>query len=328
MTNIVLMILRSMPSALWSGETGRYGDFITEPITNYDNDEYWNDSRLDIYIKWRADNPGLGQKITDTNRISYSWETEVYYNISDGTAMIDYYVSTSDNQRPAMWIYEDMLRAFEFWINNAYFDPGPVTTIWEDQVEGGTGFYCCSDPRVVIGDDNADSKDIVIHEIAHNYLYNMYQEIVGDSCPSPHNMFIESNIYCAWREGWAEFLPLIVNGDQCFDWGLGPCDEVHENLETHNMYDPPIYQRGEAVEGRVAGALYDLEDNTNENYDATSFPFSYITSILAEPPVEYHFLDFWFHWFDHGYDHHDELRSSFFLNTIGSTYIYLPMIVK
>lgn len=317
---------------LYSGETGRYGDFATGLINNYDEDEDGNDPLLDIYITWEADNPYLEQKIADTNRVSYSWQTAVQHNVSNGTLFMDHHVSTSDSQRPAMWIYEDMLRAFEHWMINAGFNPGAVTAVWEYEVYSYNGcgsacFFPGNDPRIFIPDDRTRSKDTVVHEVAHNYMWNMVQWVGG--CPSPHNMFIESNVVCAWSEGWAEFLPLIVNGDQCYDWDWGPCNGTYYDLEAHNLDDnPDIYNFGDAVEGRVAGALCDLVDENNEIYDKTSLEFDDIAYLLAYSPLEENFSDFWESWLNEGYDHFNDLVSSFYLNTIGGGFIYIPTVTK
>jgi len=144
-----------------------------------------------------------------------------------------------------------------------------------------------------------------------------------------HDIFSEEDEDCTWYEGWAEFLPLRVNGDQCYDWGLGPCNGSYEDIETHNLYDAPnIDNFGEAVEGRVAGALYDLVDYNNEIYDKTSFDFSLIAYLLVSSPLEESFSDFWESWLNNGFDHFEELVSSFYLNTIGGGFIFIPMVVK
>jgi hypothetical protein len=68
-----------------------------------------------------------------------------------------------------------------------------------------------------------------------------------------HQLFSQEDVNCAWSEGWADFLPLVVNGDECYDFGRGPCGAgggAFENLETRNRNDlPPLFPWGDAVEG-------------------------------------------------------------------------------
>ena len=66
----------------------------------------------------------------------------------------------------------------------------------------------------------------------------------------------------AWTEGFADWLPLAVNGTSVFKW------------QANSTYDlePPTsnnagFQDGDTVEGRVAGALLDLHDRRAESWD-------------------------------------------------------------
>lgn len=92
---------------------------------------------------------------------------------------------------------------------------------------------------------------------------------------------------CAWSEGWADFLPLLVNNDPCFEWARGPCGAgggAFENLEVRSRNDmPPAFPWGDRVEGRIAGALYDLFDNNNEGFDSAAFGFDPIAAIVLDP---------------------------------------------
>ena len=130
---------------------------------------------------------------------------------------------------------------------------------------------------------------------------------------------------CAWSEGWAEFHPLLINGDGCYDFGLGPCDDSHYDIETHNLFDSPDqFNFGEAVEGRVAGALYDLVDSSNEMFDLTSLQLSNIVDVLYSPLPLGNFRDFWDNWLALGNGNEGELMSTFYLNTVGKK-LYIPM---
>jgi hypothetical protein len=106
-----------------------------------------------------------------------------------------------------------------------------------------------------------------------------------------HQLFSQEDVNCAWSEGWADFLPLVVNGDPCYDFDAGPCtggpDIRHFNLEAHSRSDnPQLFPWGDAVEGRVAGALYDLFDNTNEGFDSATFGFAPVANPVFQAPHE------------------------------------------
>ena len=59
-------------------------------------------------------------------------------------------------------------------------------------------------------------------------------------------------------EGWAEWVPAEVLQDPFFRWDNG----ASLNLETPGWTDGQV--QGDTAEGRIAGALIDLSDNTNE----------------------------------------------------------------
>ncbi|MBI4788220.1 MAG: hypothetical protein HY782_14405 [Chloroflexi bacterium] len=126
-----------------------------------------------------------------------------------------------------------------------------------------------------------------------------------------HGIWDEKTASVAWSEGWSDFFPLLVNGNACFNWdnstscpnNADPVNGV--NLEWHNRSDgsPP----GDAVEGRVAGALYDLLDTTNDGYDNISNPFYQNWNILSGQP---HTLDeFWVAWKNLGYEKHGSVQA-------------------
>jgi hypothetical protein len=127
------------------------------------------------------------------------------------------------------------------------------------------------------------------------------------SCAN-HGMFQSIDQWCGYIEGWADFFPLVVNGDACYDFRTGPCEGVADinyyNLETHARADGK--PEGDAVEGRVAGAMYDLFDNANEGFDHATFGFSPVWSVISTIPVVggSSFTDFWNNWKARGYNQH------------------------
>lgn len=135
-----------------------------------------------------------------------------------------------------------------------------------------------------------------------------------------HALFSQEDADCAWSEGWADFLPLVVNGDSCYDFGQGPCtgipDRDYYNLETHSRSDnPQLFPWGDTVEGRVAGVLYDLFDNTNEGFDSANFGFRPIVDLVFQEPLEQTFLLFWQNWMGSGQNRHHAVRA-IYQNTI------------
>ena len=130
------------------------------------------------------------------------------------------------------------------------------------------------------------------------------------------------------EEGWSDFLAIAVNQtlhnnatDTCYDRGIGPCGAgggTFENLETHTRNDnPQQFPWGDTVEGRVAGALYDLVDPNNEApwWDSANFGFAPIWNIVRVAPHETTFFEFWNSWKASGNNKHHAVRA-IYQNTI------------
>jgi len=301
---------------------------------NWDDDDSNSDPnnrRLDLYVVWETDaNDSLSarRRVTNTSNWVYQWASERRTNVPDGNANFFNYNVGSINQG-AMWIFQDLRRAWETIYNNTspHIDPGSVTAKWEKDVNcynlicssffwGGAG-----GPFVFIRQDDLISADTVVHETGHHLMYNAtgYWTWWDVSCYD-HNIFSLEDVNCAWTEGWGDFLALAVNNDACFDWGMGPCGADggdFANLEIRNRNDnPPPYPWGDAVEGRVAGALYDLWDNTNEPaYDSATFGLAPIAKIVLQGSAEERFSAFWVGWKASGQNKHHAARA-IYQNTI------------
>ncbi len=304
--------------------TDQNGVFQFAALPNQDNDE--PGSTLDIYVIWVAefnDSAAAQRRVADLSGASYRWQSETRRNVPNGVVAFNGYQPATN--RPAMWIFQDLRRSWEYVRNSVHIDPGPVMARWADNVDcwpicashfhGGVG-----GPYIFISSQHQNSADVVVHEAAHHYLYNRANWWVLDASCFNHQIFSQVNSEtCAWSEGWADFLPLLVNNDACFDWARGPCGAgggAFENLEVRSRNDmPPAFPWGDRVEGRIAGALYDLFDNNNEGFDSAAFGFGPIAAIVLDNQAEDRFFTFWQRWQASNNNRHRALHA-FYQNTI------------
>jgi len=135
-----------------------------------------------------------------------------------------------------------------------------------------------------------------------------------------HDLFSQESIQCAWSEGWADFFAIAVNGDVCYDKGVGPCTGVpnqdNYDLENHSRNDnAQDFAWGDGVEGRVAGTLFDLMDSANESpwYDTASWGFDPLADIAMVGSGRFSLMEFWSSY--QGIDKHNGVRS-IYQNTI------------
>lgn len=314
---------------------GSFTIALAAPIINWDTDDLSPDPyarRLDLYVVWRTDDrPTAGVQVTDGLNTSYSWGSATRTDVPDGAVTFNNLIPDGGTHERAMWIFQDAVRAWRYINNNTGINPGSATLRWEFNRNSWTPCTSsCFWPYpavngVFIADQSAVSADVVVHELGHQYMYNAmgfwHWSNWGDylSC-FDHNLFSQETQLCAWSEGWSDFLALAVNGDKCFDFEMGPCTGT-KDVDYVDLEIPPTTwagaptPQGDTVEGRVAGALYDLLDTTNDGYDLTSFGFSPTWAIVRNAPHETKFADFWNSWKANGNNQHLAVQA-IYQNTI------------
>jgi hypothetical protein len=323
------------------------GSFQFPAQVNWDTDDtdpIPSNRRLDLYVVWETDYNDSGfarRQVTDFSYQPYRWPSFISDNAPDGTVDFSSYLPPGFANLRAMWMFQDLRRAWEYV--SPISEPGSSTVRWQINQNCFTltppGYNVCSSffwPDATLGgifirDDQTQSSDIVIHELGHQYMKNARGSFwysvdtwydFSQCVIAGHNINVSRTELCAWTEGWSDFLPLAVNGDPCFDFGRGPCtgtaDQDHYNLETHSRNDnPQQFPWGDTVEGRVAGALYDLMDPNNEApwWDTANFGFAPIWNIVRTAPHENSFSAFWNSWTASGNNKHRAVQA-IYQNTI------------
>jgi hypothetical protein len=114
-------------------------------------------------------------------------------------------------------------------------------------------------------------------------MYNLYGYI--PSSMENHYMEKESNSTTAWAEGWANFFPLAVFNKPTFILGMNATHGVIYDLEAPTWcWSQYGWDSGDKVEGRVAGALWDIFDSQNDSYDTFSDGFQHVWNIMQTVP--------------------------------------------
>ena len=168
-----------------------------------------------------------------------------YLNLANGENIGTWIVSSGTNTEKAMWVYDDAITSRNFLILGGK-DPGSLNNIYWDASTTGTSYH--SSGSIYLNKD-APGTSVPIHEMGHNFMYNLYGSMPPSNCPNPHTIQGKSNTGCAWVEGWAEFLPLAVTYNPTYYYGSGGS----LNLENTSSFQPG--DSGDDVERRVAGAL-------------------------------------------------------------------------
>jgi hypothetical protein len=183
-----------------------------------------------------------GDTLTGLDDVHRTDCTGVFYFADDGGthSIGEWELTKGDTNDGAWWIKDDLDRAFRFTPTQ----PGPSTARW--YATSTDGAYYVLGGQIHLEAVNERSPDTVVHEYGHNVMWNIYTNWNWPSyCPSPHYIF-----------------PLVVNGNPTYTWSSGSS----LNLETPT-WGTPYWDDGDDVEGRVAGALWDIYDTPNDGYD-------------------------------------------------------------
>jgi hypothetical protein len=214
-------------------------------------------------------NPNLGSAAVPQNAYAVSQGSATV--LADGVQSIgEWTLPQGDLNERAFWVERDLVDAFRYvWDGAAQYQSpprtaGPVTVLWKIDSTDGT-YYTIGEYLHLKGTDPLSSFPI-LHEYAHASMYRVYGNWFPiSSCPSPHYINSLEPVNCAFTEGWANFFSMAVSGSPILRWPSG----ATANLELPT-WGTSGWANGEGVEGRVAGALWDVLDTANDGYDTYS----------------------------------------------------------
>ncbi|MCM3141094.1 hypothetical protein [Brevibacillus sp. MER 51] len=199
-----------------------------------------------------------------------------------------WFVSKGSHTEKAFWAFKDIIITK---YNLVYERFGKTPVVWYPTATN-LAYYTPGD-KVYLGASSPDSQSITIHELGHATMYNAYGSYPPINCPSPHYINKTSNDKgCAWSEGWADFLQAYINRSPRFYFD----STTYVDLENTSSMDT-----GDMVEGRVAGALWDLYDPVNDGSDTRNYFFHDIYSVMRESKLN-SFSEYWDKWKSLGYD--------------------------
>jgi hypothetical protein len=132
-----------------------------------------------------------GSMVTNQNSDPHyftSGATQIY---GDGNWTIDYQITNSLSNSPAMWLFEDVRKSWNFVHSNDIrngipFDPGKVQVVWEPGLRCNPYTFLsipqiCTpftyagpfmSPFIFISSDYTNSMDNVVHETGHMFMVN------------------------------------------------------------------------------------------------------------------------------------------------------------
>lgn len=237
--------------------TDKDGRFTFGPISNEDSGWFDDGNGLDIVVCAVADTDVVQVKSPGWLGGTYEGYTSDFPNNPDGILDVGGWEPVGDTHNGAWRVFG--------YINDGwgYLAYGPaghtMGKVTADYPAAGSGYVINGDiwgnDWIEIADDHNRIPDIVRHEYGHFVMHKTYGDwFPSGPYPDPHYIDTAYNSSMAWAEGWASFFAVVVDDDGRWD-GYGI-----ENISWLNGWD-----NGDAVEGRVLGALYDIYDDHEDN---------------------------------------------------------------
>lgn len=290
------------------------GSFSCGPILNDDG----SGNRLDIVVGIFA-NTSVCHILDSSSNPYFNLTTTVWINCPDGT--LDVGALHIRQDQTGAWL----LDSWTFGIAGAWYrlysvvgyNTPTVTVVWP--FESWPHYH--SGVEIDLPDWGWFFQDVFLHEYAHHVMYTIANYL--PSCLENHSITRTSDLSTAWTEGWADFFPL---------WVLGHTKIVVTNgthygeIELENVnWNSSGWDDGGKVEGRVAGALLDIYDSTNDappwNYETLSDGIGRLWATMSQVCQEHKstFEDFWKDWNATYYTHPIGPSSPYNLQDWGST---------
>lgn len=255
--------------------TDRDGNFETDPLDNSDED-----GSRDIYLRVGRGHCTPGVDLRDALDAWWWWTTQedhrtedtckdgVNWDLPDGIFNIG--ECAGPERQDPWWTIKDYAgKGIDLaWAEG--FEPGTVK-VRVVMDHDGAHYHRDSDAIHIPDSTYANGPDVATHEVGHFIMDKVY---AGDwppgDCPKSHFFDQESNQGCAWREGWANFYAVqsFVGAPRWQD-DSGVYDFAHDGSDPdgpeHPIETEPLSNTGPAVEGAVAGTLWDLVDDDNDD---------------------------------------------------------------
>ena len=160
----------------------------------------------------------------------------------------------------------------------------------------GTSYYSSDDKIHICPGDVWDERGVFM--AAHEYGHAFHEKaldgnVASGSCPSPHWLDTESNLQCAYSEGFADYFAAIVRPDLTTYFYRADVENDVEFPGCNTRWPPPNYpcggtsNNGAIIEAAVAAFLYDLNDVAVENRDSIAAPGGYVREIVRTCKVTY-----------------------------------------
>jgi len=218
------------------------------------NDDGWFANGRDLYYTFKLENSRIRVQDCDGIDSTYQWQSSVHDNLNDGI-ILDFGTQTGSTNTNSMQVWNLLNLAWNHASSTGGRDPGFVDSCYPESSTLWSRFW----EEISVSADDNDAQDSVTHEYGHAIMYYAY----GSDNPSPggsHSFSDDSqNPSLAWSEGWGTAFALSLRPDGRYNWSFGDTGRNIENFSDGGN------RNGNRNEGRVAAALIDMLDASNDD---------------------------------------------------------------
>ncbi len=256
----------------------------------------------DLYISAVFENEAL--RLINIHEQVYVLSSDVVHDVPNGLIELDVSLDATHNRRGAGHIFNVIIDAHDFLVNQVSWERDPIPIIWPTN-EGGS-FYSYFTKGTLFFDEihivSADAWERItmLHEYGHSVMSaaynNDFDRIPNGEYDQPHYVNTVSDPGFAMSEGWAEFMEAAVDDDALMLRGYVNRDLP--NVEENAWYTGEVdgngnNMDGNIVEGAVASILWDITDTSRstdhtpgvDDDDADSlFPYAWQIMTEERPP--------------------------------------------
>jgi hypothetical protein len=245
---------------LASGRVGWGGEYEL----CFDNFDMGGANGQDVVVKFIAH--GGAWVVQDRFASWYSWASVRFDDIPDGTTR-DLGAMRPDGLMGAARAFGVAFRAWNATPGNCWDDTGScqlVVLAWDSRPQPVNAAFIgdhSAGPIIRLWGPATDHESLVARMIGLAVLSDNYDGAPGPLMCEVRREKRETNNKCAWTSGFALWYSSMVLGSPVYT-----DDRITVDLEGQAPTTPG-WTNGDTVEGRVAGALWDLYDSAGDGTD-------------------------------------------------------------
>jgi hypothetical protein len=244
--------------------------------------------RIKVFAWGTDEDNGNEIDVTKLDNSFYSYTTNYDISVPSGGFLGYCHISDTNFDSMAWWVKDDLNTGYDYGLSKN-ISLGSFLAIWPDDNQN-YNYFDLSTKYIHITTSSVNnsieySQHVTLHEMGHavmDYIYGSGYWPSGDG-PTNHSPVTQSTQGFAWKEGWADFWVLLIKGTSLTNgWNF---EAKHADWPT-----------GDACEGRVTQALWDLVDVVDDGSDQYDIAFSNIWLAFSNHTAGHHpntFQEFW-----------------------------------